>query len=164
DMRRYRKLPGTQGYVPCTEVLPKGTPMLIRTLQCDMDDLVSDDDIYILIGMKGEVSPIAREKFEKGYSVSDQPFEIKTEYFPHIRNLATGQIIDLRKYARTCTARGEVMIYAKRLTQTVKVFTLWDRDTYMLGKPGDYLVMREDDNQDVYTIPQDMFSLLYEEV
>jgi hypothetical protein len=34
----------------------------------------------------------------------------------------------------------------------------------MLGKPGDYLVMREDDPRDIYTIPQDMFSLLYEEV
>jgi len=34
----------------------------------------------------------------------------------------------------------------------------------MLGKPGDYLIVRDDDLQDIYIVTQDIFDLLYERV
>ncbi len=161
-MERYKKRPLTQGYLRCTDVFEKGTPIVIRTLQCDMDDLISDDKLYVIIGIKGDVHPIIKEKFEKGYDAVDEPFELQTQYFPHIRNKKSGQIVDLRPYAKKCISNGEAYIYAKSLAETVKVFTKWDRDTYMLGKPGDYLIIREDDPCDVYIIDSDMFEFLYE--
>lgn len=163
-MKRYKKLSLDQGYVCCTDVFPKGTPIILRTLQCDMDDLVAEDDIYIVIGLKGEVHPISREKFSRSYKPVDEPYEVDTEYFPHIRSKATGHIVNLRPYAKKCIPTGDVYIYAKALTRTTKVFTVWDKDSYMLGKPGDYLVAREDDPQDIYTIPKDMFDAMYQEI
>ena len=161
-MEIYKKRPLLQGYVKCTDVFEKGTPIIIRTLQCDMDDLISDDNIYIVIGIKGDVHPVSKDKFLMGYKIIDEPYEIETQYFPHIRNKNTGRIVDLQPYAKKCVSNGEVNIYAKPLSETVKVFTLWDRDTYMLGKPGDYLVVRKDDENDIYTIPKDIFEIMYE--
>ncbi len=160
-MEIYKKRPLMQGYVNCTDVFEKGTPIILRTLQCDMDDLVSDDNIYIVIGIKGEVHPVSKDKFLMGYKIIDEPFEIETQYFPHIHNKNTGCIVDLRPYAKKCISNGEINVYAKPLSETVKVFTLWDRDTYMLGKPGDYLVVRQDDENDIYIITKDIFESIY---
>lgn len=162
SMERYKERPLIQGYVKSTDVFEKGTPVVVRTLKCDMDDLVSDEDLYFIIGCTGEVNPITREKFEKGYRVIDEPFELDTQYFPHIRNKITGQNVNLRPYSKKCVLKDESYVYAKPLTDTVKLFTKWDRDTYVHGKPGDYLIVREDDPTDVLVITQDMFKILYE--
>lgn len=164
DTKRLRKLPVNQGYVCSSEVFPKGTPIVLRTLQSDLDDLVADDDLFIIIGVKGEVYPISRDKFMRSYLAKQEPFELDTEYFPHIRSKATGRIVDLRPFSKRCISTGKNIIYGRPLVKTTKVFTAWDRDSYMLGKPGDYLVAREDDPQDIYILPEDMLPVLYEEI
>lgn len=162
SMERYREKLLINGYIKSTDVFGKGTPVIVRSLKCDMDDLVSDDDLYFIIDCTGEVSPITREKFERGYEAFDEPFELETQYFPHIRNKATGQNVNLRPYSRKCLLKNESYVYAKQLTETVKLFTKWDRDTYMHGKPGDYLIISEDDPSDIFVITKDMFDILYE--
>lgn len=114
--------------------------------------------------IKGDVNPITKEKLDNRYELLRDSFELGTEYFPHIRNKRTGEIVDLRPYAKKCISNADVYVYAKALTETVKVFTQWDRDTYMLGKPGDYLIVCDDDLQDIYIVTQDIFDLLYERV
>ena len=137
--------------------------MLVRTLQGDYDDLVSGDDLYLMIGIKGEVSPITRQILEKNYIVFEEPFDLETEYFPSIRNKISGESINLNTVARKCISKGEARILAKPLTRATKVFTMWDKDTYMLAKPGDYLVARKEDYHDIYIIGKDIFSQIYEE-
>ena len=66
-------------------------------------------------------------------------------------------------YAKVCIPTGKVSIYAKELDCGVKVFTSWDKEKYMLGKPGDYLAARLDDLHDVYVIERDIFFKSYEE-
>ncbi len=163
EMKCYKKLPVVCGYVKSSDVLPEGTPMLVRTLQGDYDDLVSGDDLYLMIGIKGEVSPITKQILEKNYIVLDEPFDLETEYFPSIRNKVSGESINLKTVARKCISKGEARILAKPLTRATKVFTMWDKDTYMLAKPGDYLAARKDDYHDIYIIGKDIFSLIYEE-
>lgn len=114
--------------------------------------------------IKGDVNPITKEKLDNRYELLRDSFELGTEYFPHIRNKRTSEIVDLRPYAKKCISNADVYVYAKALTETVKVFTQWDRDTYMLGKPGDYLIVCDDDLQDIYIVTQDIFDLLYERV
>lgn len=162
SMERFKKRPLIQGYLRCTDIFEKGTPIVIRTLQCDLDDLVSDDNPYVIIGIKGDVYPISKENFDKGYIAYNDPFELETQYFPHIRDKNSGQSINLRPYAKKCVSNGEAYIYAKPLTETVKLFTRWDKDTYMPGKAGDYLIVREDDLSDVFIITKDLFDALYE--
>lgn len=164
EMKCYKKLPVICGYVRSSDVLPKGTPMLVRTLQGDYDDLVAGDDLYLMIGIKGEVSPIARQMFEKNYIVYEDPFDMETEYFPSVRNKITGESINLKTRARRCVSTGEARILAKPLAKFTKVFTKWDRDTYMLAKPGDFLVARKEDYHDIYIIRQDIFGQIYQEI
>mgnify|MGYP000850497955 CR=1 FL=1 len=164
EMKSYRRLPVTCGYIRSSDVLPEGTPMLVRTMQGDYDDLVSGDDLYLMIDIRGEVSPISRDTLESGYTITDEPYTLAAEYFPSIRNKITGESISLRNRAKKCISRSDVKILAKPLARATKVFTIWDRDTYMLAKPGDYLVARKDNLRDIYIISRDVFSRIYEEI
>ena len=164
SMKKYvkRKLP--VGFVKADEVLPVGTPITIRTLEGDVD-LTVEEDIYIIIGLKGEVYPNRREKFERSYKITGEKYRYdgKLEYVPTIKNRADGSTLTLTDYAGVCVPTGEVQIYAKGLDKGVKVFTAWDKEKYMLGKPGDYLAVRCDDLHDVYVVERDIFGKSYDE-
>ena len=59
---------------------------------------------------------------------------------------------------------GGTRIKARELRGRVKVFTSWDKEKYMLGKPGDYLAVRSDDAHDIYVVERDIFFKSYDEV
>ncbi len=165
-MKLYEKRQIPIGYVKADEVLPVGTPITIRTLEGDMD-LRIEEDLYILIGIKGEVYPNHREKFLRTYEASEEKYvydKENMEYEPTIKNRAHGTDLTLTDYARFCTPTGVVQIFAKPIEKGVKVFTSWDREKYMLGKPGDYLAVRNDDRRDVYVIEKEIFLKTYDEV
>lgn len=163
-MKQYKKHPVTCGYVRSRDILPEGVPLFIRTLEGDFDDLISHSDLYFMIGIKGEVNPILKERFEKSYKAYKDPFDLETEYFPSIRNKITGETINLKNRARKCIPTGKTFIYAKPLEKTTKLFSMWDKDTYMLGKPGDFLAVSEDDPHDIFIIREDIFHRTYGEV
>ena len=80
-----------------------------------------------------------------------------------IKNRQNGSNLILTDYARICVPTGETHIWARPLERGVKVFTQWDTDKYMLGKPGDYLAVKCDDPHDVYVVERDIFARTYEE-
>ncbi len=162
-MKVYKKKPILLGYVPTTDIYPEGTPILIRTLEGDVEINVSEQ-IYLMIGKRGEVYPIKKEKFQNSYSISDQPLSLQIDYKPHVKNLITGDIIELKTFSSTCIPTGEVRIYARKTTRSTKVFTNWDKEGYMLGKLGDYIALRVNDKNDVYIIDAEIFYETYEEV
>lgn len=167
QMQSYKKKKFPVGYVKADEVLPVGTPITIRTLEGDVEMTV-EEDLYILIGIKGEVYPNRRDKFERSYLKQDTPYcmaecSVNTEYCPTIKNRRDGKNLVLTDFARVCVPTGEKHIYAKVLTKGVKVFAEWDKSKYMLGRPGDYLAVRQDDKHDIYVIEKDIFSKTYEE-
>ncbi len=156
------------GYVVATDVFPVGTPITIRTLEGDMDIIISEDMI-IKIGLKGEVYPNSMDKFLRANEKTDTPYAAdplvpKPEYAPTIRNRSTGEVRDLMPYAYVCIANGGIQIYASCLTKRTKVFTQWDEDMYMYGKPGDFLAIRTDDLHDVYIVEHDIFDKTYDRV
>lgn len=151
------------GYVKATDLFPAGTGVNIRTLEGDLD-VVIEDDIYIMIGIRGEVYPIRKEKFEKSYRPIDDEYVFTGEYEPTLREAVEGVSVSIIPYAKSCIATGIVEIYAKPLTQRVKVFTAWDEEKYILGREGDYLAVRKDDLHDVYVIEKNIFGNLYRSV
>ncbi len=166
-MKTYVKKKTPQGYVVAREVLPVGTPITIRTLEGDIDMMV-EEDLIIMIGIKGEVYPNRREKFERNYLVSEEKYsnlltKVNTEYVPTIRSRIDGSAKEITAYAGVCVPKGETHIYATELTGIVKVFTAWDREKYMLGKPGDFLAVRCEDRNDIYVVERDIFYKTYEE-
>lgn len=167
DMKKYSKKKIPIGFVKADEVLPAGTPITIRTLEGDVD-MTIEDDLYIMIGIKGEVYPNRRAKFEKSYQVLPDKYVFETyalsaDYVPTIKNRNDGSTLHLTDYARACVPTGQVHIHARELTRGVKVFTAWDKSKYMLGKPGDFLAVRCEDRHDIYVVERDIFGKTYEE-
>lgn len=160
EMKRYQKKKLPLGFVKIGEVMQAGIPITIRTLEGDIDISV-DDDFYIMIGVKGEVYPIKKDKFEKSYKETEGKFELEAEYLPTVRNRITGQTESILDYAYSCVATGETQIYAGELDRITKVFTAWDEEKYMLGNPGDFIAVRCDDLHDIYIVERDIFYKTY---
>ena len=166
DMTCHKKKKLPLGYVKADDVLPIGTPITIRTLEGDVD-MVIEPESYIMIGVKGEVYPNKKEKFEKSYKDLGKKYNIeeapiKPEYVPTIRSRIDGVVVPITEYANTCISTGETHIHAKELTKIVKVFTVWDEERYMLGMPGDFLAVRSDDVHDIYVVEREIFYQTYE--
>ena len=158
DIFQKEKLP--IGYVRSTDVLADGTFATIRTLEGDIK-IRASEDIYIMIGIVGEVYPMKRSTFKKRYEALDEPFICNFEYEPSIRLSQTQESIKLTKFAKSCIPSEATLIYAMPLERMAKVFTSWDPDYYMLGKPGDYLAVHKDNPKDVYVIAEDIFKMTY---
>lgn len=162
-MELFKKKRIKRGFVNPSEFLPEGTPIVIRTLEGDVEQEV-DKDFYIMIGLKGEVYPIKKENFQRGYEVLDEDYEFNAMYEPAIHLKNERKIINLVSYAKPCINNVVSSIYAKELTKMVKVFTMWDEDNYYFGKPGDFIACSKDDHKDVYVIERDIFFKTYEKI
>ena len=160
DMQLYRKLPLTLGYMKITDLMSVGSNINVRTLEGDFDIIV-EEDMYIIIGIQGEIYPIRKEKFERSYTISDAPYAFPGEYAPTIKDMVNGTSISIIPFAQTCISTGGSEIYAKALDRRVKIFTAWDEEKYMLGRSGDYMAVRKDDLHDIYVIQKDIFSKTY---
>lgn len=166
DMQQYQKKKMPIGFVKADDVLPVGTPITIRTLEGDID-MVVEPDLFILIGVKGEVYPNTRTKFERSYAVIDGEYcleecTIDAEYVPTIKNRLTGATTLISAYAGKCVPTGDTFIYARPIDKRIKIFTAWDEEKYMLGVPGDYLAVRCDDMHDIYIVEKNIFDKTYE--
>lgn len=168
SMEKYTKKKIPVGFVKAAEVLPVGTPITIRTMEGDVDMTV-EEDLYIMIGIKGEVYPSRKEKFERSYRVLKQPYDtqmcgLNAEYVPIIKNRTDGSTEFLTRLAKSCMPAGNTTVYASRIDHIVKVFAEWDREKYMLGKAGDYLVARCEDLHDIYIVEEDVFEKTYDKL
>lgn len=167
-MKQYQKKKIPIGYVKASEILPIGTPITVRSLEGDFD-LFVEEDLYIMIGVKGEVYINSRKKFENSYIKEDIPYvfeecALSCEYTPKIKNRLDGTNLLLTDYAKRCIPAGVVKILAKPLEKHVKIFPVWDDDHYMTGRPGDYVAVRSDDNHDIYIIENEIFGKTYEAI
>ena len=157
----YQKKPVKVGFVESRKLEMNDSVALLRTLEGDVDVKLGED-IYIMLGVEGEIYPSKKEKFERNYEILDEPYVFPGEYPPVVKNAREGVNIEILPYARTCVSKECSKIYAKKLDHRVKVFTTWDEEKYYLGKPGDYLVARLEDPADVYIVAGKIFDLTYE--
>ena len=66
--------------------------------------------------------------------------------------------------AKGCIPKKGTPILAKQLTKALKLYTIWDEENYMYGRPGDYVAVRPENPTDVYVIKQRVFEKTYTEV
>ena len=164
-MTSYVKKRILMGCVRLGEMLEAGTPVTIRTLEGDMDMTV-EEDLFCMIGTRGEVYPRKGREFWDFYEILGEDFNARdylreAEYVPMVKDRNTGRDIPLTAYARMCVPLKENLIYAKKLEKGVKVFGLGARDRYMLGEPGDYLAVQKENPQDVFVIKKEALPETY---
>lgn len=163
DMKLYEKQPQELGYVKLSDVFPEGTKVEIRTLEGDVNIVIGKES-YLMIGIEGEVYPIAKEKLSKSYKELGVQYSRRFEYEPSIKNIDSGEVKKVLKYAHGVISTGKSRIYAKTLDKSVKLFTEWDEEKYYSGDPGDYIAVRDDDKHDIYIIRGRLFHELYKEI
>jgi len=159
-MDKYKKRKIPVGFVLSTDIFEEGTPMLIRTLEGDIE-AESSSDIYLMIGILGEVYPIKAEKFKKNYAIVTGGFETDFIYSPRAKNKITGDSVEITTFTKSCVAKSDAYVYAAPAEKNTKVFTSWNTEGYMYGKPGDFVAVRDDDYNDVYIIRKDIFERTY---
>ena len=162
-LRLYEKQPQELGCVKLTELFPVGTRVEVRTLEGDVEIFVKDD-LYLMIGIEGEIYPITGEKLKKSYSPVGRPYSRVFDYDPVLKDTVTGERKKVLPSARGVISSGGSRILAKKLKRYVKLFTAWDEEKYYSGNPGDYIACREDDPHDIYIIRNRLFHQLYKEI
>ena len=160
---RFRKKEVVLGYVPTDVLSPDGEDIHIRMLEGDMT-VTPDPDIYLMIGVIGEVYPITREKFEKKYVGCEGAPDVSGYYYPPSARIGQNKTsIQFAEYLRGCKASGNSEILAVKLNNFTKLYSLWDQEHYMYGNIGDYLAHPEHDANDLYIIRGDIFAQTYED-
>lgn len=162
-MRKYKKRPIPIGYIRLSKILEEGDHITVRTLAGDFELQVREDD-YLMIGIQGEVYHIKKSQFDRCYRKTKEKYQLSIPYIPSIHNHTDGSMWAVTDYARSCVPEETIAIFASVLDEMVKVFTPWDENNYMLGRPGDYLAVRQDDFHDIYIIEKEIFSKTYQEV
>lgn len=162
-MKNYRKTRGSIGYIKLSDYIIEGTPVLIRTIEGDLDFIV-DDKLYILLGIYGEVYMMEEDRFTQEYQPITVTIEYSAHYMPIIKNQLDGTSTSLDKYAKACAAKEEQDIYAKPVSIITKLFTKWEPDNYMYGDIGDYIAVNKQDMSDIFIIDKEIFQLSYVEV
>lgn len=164
-MKHYYKKKVAWACVRTMDVAERGTSLKIKSLENESGLIVvASEDTYIMIGCRGEVYDIDREKFEKTYELTEEPLDVfkqLMEFFPELERLPEQKYITIDEYAHLCYPKKGSGIYARKLEKRTKVFPARGAQEYFLGRPGDYLAIRTDDLTDMYVIQADIFPQTY---
>lgn len=160
NMNKYVKSPLVVGYTRPQHLVPSGNMSIVRTLEGDNNVPIRDNTVLI-IGIKGDVSAISEEKFNRTYTTTGKKFKLNLDYTPTIKDADNGKTYSLMPDAKGCISTSEINIYAKKLCKTTKVFPYWESDTYMIGKKGDYICVSVDDPHNIFIVDKSLFKKTY---
>lgn len=165
NMREYRRVKAPMGYLYASELFAPGSQIAIRNRECSLDMTIAPDTVFTM-EKDGTIHTMSREIFEKYHipfreRIPDFYCE-KAECIPVIKGWADGASYLFTDCGRMCMPNDAFRIYAKQLEKCVKVFPKWDEETYLLGKPGDYLAVSADDLHNVFIEQGCDFSQNYE--
>lgn len=163
----YTKKKKKWAMVKSTDIVKAGEAFVIKSLENESgENIVAQEDVYIMIGSRGEVYHITAQKFENTYEVTTENLDIFAEmldFIPEVQLVETGEFITIDDKACVCYPQRNVRIYATQLQGRTKIFQGSGDGNYFLGRQGDYMAVREDDIQDIYVIQREIFESTYEE-
>ena len=152
--------------VKSVDIVNAGESFIIKSLENESGEaVVASDNSYIMVGCRGEIYEITKDKFDKSYEMSDEKldvFEQMLDFIPEVKNCKTGEYVSIDDRAHICYPKQDAKIYAMRLNYRTKIFQRDGDGEYFLGRPGDYMAVRADDIGDMYIIQKDVFEYTYE--
>lgn len=160
-MNTYRRKRIPIGYVVPTQILPSKTPITIRTIEGDLDLIISGQT-YIMIDLQGKVCVKSKEEFDKRYLPTTDAYHPRALYLPTMKNRLTGTQISLSGYIHSCIPLETTIVQAYPLERACKVFPLWDEEKYLLGNIGDYLAVLRNQPDDLFIVEKEVFEQTYE--
>lgn len=165
-MPQYVKKRLPWAYVKSTDIVEPGSCIRIRSLENESGIVITaSPEVYIMIGCRGEVYDMQRDKFECTYEPTEEPldvFERMMDCLPEAELVPEGSFVSLDGLAHLCYPLPGAGIYARRLTKRSKVYPAGSDEGYYLGREGDYLAVRMEDMTDIYVIQEDIFAMTYE--
>ena len=166
-MQKYKRLKRPICYVKATDIAEVGTSISVRS-KCGSVDVQVKEDIYFAVERNGIIHFVRSDFFQKYlYEIEQKPSEdyfAQVQYMPTIKNWSDGNTYRIDNYAKLCMPKDTFIIYAKKLTNCVKVFPKWNGEKYMRGVPGDYLAASGDDLHNVFIEPGSIFLDNYEQI
>ncbi len=163
----YTKKKKKWAVVKSTDIVQAGEAFVIKSLENESgENIVAQEDIYIMIGNRGEVYHITAQKFANTYELTSENLDIFAEmldFIPEVQLVETGEYITIDDKARVCYPQRNVRIYAVQLQGRTKIFQGSEEGNYFLGRQGDYMAVREDDIRDIYVIQREIFESTYVE-
>lgn len=140
-------------YLETNELFQPGARISLRN-HYGSTEFTVEEGTCITMERDGTVHAMSREIFEKYMEATMQPLSAdyceKMEYEPVIKNLMNGNSYVLTEHCKMAVPKDAFRIYVKELDKSVKLFPKWNADKYMLGMPGDYLAVSEDDLHNVF--------------
>jgi len=159
-MKLCTKKPILLGYIEPETFVESGTPYVIRTLENDIEGVVSADS-YIMIGIEGEVYTVSKERFEKDYEKTDEAYSYSGIYKPTLREEKSLKVHSLLPHIKGCRVKADEGVYVKKLNSRTKVFTLRDSSRYQLGIEGDYICVSKNCMNDIFIVDKKIFDEKY---
>ena len=168
EMMLYSKKPIADGYIRLSEYMPVGSIALIRADMGERTIEVSEDN-YVVLGWDGEIDFLEAEQFKQRYEAKQEKSDLKEWkergiYIPKIKAQGQKKSMLATDCTKVCVPKKEVLIYAKRLDKEVKLFAPKNQGKYVLGRPGDYLIIQKDNLHEVSVVSQETFEMGFEPV
>lgn len=164
----YKRKPAVLGYVRSTELAAPGCRLLLRTRYGDVHEVVRED-LFIKIGLHGDINTISRHDFHEHYEDTTESMSFKgfTKYEePRIVIEKSGTKIYLKDILHPCKMKTASYVYVRRIKEdgpTLKlVASKWAYADFKFGNIGDYILVNADDHQDVTIMDPILFSELFE--
>lgn len=161
SMGMYYKRDNRMGYALQSDYFEIGTDVNLRTIDGDMEFCITDNQ-YIICDELGRIKLADDKLMEKKFVTSKRKCDIHMEYMPRIRNVVTGESKGVVELMRACAYKKELKVYAKELSRGIKLFTSNNELEYMVGKPGDFLVVNVDDTSKMVVVERNRFIKNYE--
>lgn len=103
-----------------------GTKLAVKSLENETGiTIVADPDIYIMIGRRGEVYHIRKDKFLATYEPTEEPLDIFTQmldFIPVVETVSDGGYISIDEMARLCYPKTQAVICCQELKKRTRVF------------------------------------------
>ncbi|MFV0503167.1 MAG: DHH family phosphoesterase [Lachnospirales bacterium] len=160
NMKKYKKKPSAMGFLKATDLSPKYSTSIIRTIEGDIKVFI-EDDLYLLVDQNGKIIKIKEYEFKDLYEPTEEEYIITPEYIPTTVSKGCEYKVHLLSLCKGCIQKKDEIIEAQVLEENTKIFIDENRDKYFFGRKGDFILLN---HTGVDVISQDIFNDKYVEL